>query len=177
MTRFHGKIDYCHPWSFDTSNVPDPECLYPGFGFFIPDPWSKWNRIRIRNKECKNVLPKKLKLSFRKNDPGCFRIPNLDFHHPGSRDQKSTGPQILIRNTEHKCVLLLLLHVLESAVSFFLPCHLFSHFLAVIYKTFLRSHPPDNFRTNIELEESRTFLLLSSHWSHWVHPSFFYTGT
>jgi hypothetical protein len=79
---------------------------------------------------------------FRIPDPGVKKAPD-----PGSGSatlEKSTGFQIWIRNIGHKSVLLLLLYVLENSRPplyppcsvVFLPCHLFSHFLAVIYKTF-----------------------------------------
>ncbi len=60
---------------------------------------------RIRIKEFKYFLRKKLFLSFRNNDLGCHpgsRIPypDPDFFHPGSRGQKSTRSRIWIRNTD-----------------------------------------------------------------------------
>jgi hypothetical protein len=61
----------------------------------IPDPGLTRSRIRIRIKEFKYFLPKKLVLSTQKLDPECSsQIPD-----PGA---KSTGSRIQIRNTEKR---------------------------------------------------------------------------
>ncbi len=85
-----------------------------GIRMHIPDPGSKFfypgcrihgrkgTGSRIRNKEVKYFLPKKL--SSRKYDPGCLsRISYPNFFHPGSWTRipglKSSGSGIRIRNT------------------------------------------------------------------------------
>jgi hypothetical protein len=84
--------------------------VYPGPRiriFSLPDSGSEFFPIRIRIKEFRYFIPKKLFLSSRKYDSGCSsRIRILLFTHPGSRGQKGTGSRgqkgtgSQIRNTD-----------------------------------------------------------------------------
>ncbi len=85
-------------------SVADPGCLSRTqiFPSLIPDPRSK--RCRIRIKEFKHFLPKKVFLSFRNSDPGClFRTRILIFYPSriqGSKKVLEPDPQHCLYNVQ-----------------------------------------------------------------------------
>ncbi len=88
--------------------------VYPWSEFFHPG-------SRIRIKELKYFNHKKLFLSSRKYDPGCF-IPDPDLlpiPDHGSRDQKGTGSRIRIIILNTDCCILLSLQYFRKDVKWF----------------------------------------------------------
>jgi len=94
------------------NSVADPGCLsrilFLIFLCRIPDPWSKWHRIpdpdpQQRTACLAHICYRGTGTTYRyswKYDPGCLlRIPDLEFFHPRSRSQKSTGSRIRIYDT------------------------------------------------------------------------------
>ncbi len=113
--------------------------------FSIPDPGSK--RHRIRNKEFKNFLLTKSKLSSCKYKIWClFRIPDPKSGFCPSWSQgskKHRTPDLDPQHWTQVCFTVIIARTWEFTPPLpspcsvvFLLCHLFSHFLAVLYKTF-----------------------------------------